>query len=168
MTVILEMLLEGPAPSPGAAAPRVRGTQTSLTCVPGRGGAQRGSPRAGRGPRRGGPRRGGARRSSQRPGRGGARSTWQPQGRAPPVAILEAGTHGQLLLASSWSSRSRSVSTPNSLSRTFLLPRRPSLGPPGECQPGSDAGAGGRRDGMRAPTGAVLARWAGWPAGAAG
>lgn len=45
MTVLLEMLLEGPAPSPGAAAPQVKGTQTSLTCVPGRGGAQRGSPR---------------------------------------------------------------------------------------------------------------------------
>lgn len=49
MTVLLEMLPEGPGPSPGPGAPQVRGTQTSLTCVPGRGVARRASPWAGRG-----------------------------------------------------------------------------------------------------------------------
>lgn len=68
MTVLLDMLPEGPGPSTPVAAPQVRGTQTSLTCVLGRGGARRGSPWAGRGAGRGG-----AGRDQEAPsGRGGA------------------------------------------------------------------------------------------------
>lgn len=95
----------------------------------------------------------GAGRGEARGGAGRRAPTWQPQGRARPVAILEAGSwRRELLSASSSSSPSRILNVPSSLSPTFRLPRRHSLGPPGERQTVSSAGACGRRRyGMRAP-----------------